>query len=222
MRDNVSIKNLLKMYIACPLGIPKIWGDIFGVAMFSVMLGLGRTLYAKIGKNINKIIILGFIGCVVCYFTAAVSNIAIIGLIACAFTGFCASMLWPGNLIVASERFPKGGVFIFALMAAGGDLGASVGPQLVGIVTDLAIENTYTVQLSYALNITPEQLGMKLGILVGMFFPLMAFLLFKNFYEMFYSFNNIIFILSSFYSKLRFYMVHLFAIVISIPDYIEI
>ena len=167
-------------YLEQALGIPKIWGDIFGVAMFSVMLGLGRTLYAKIGKNINKIIILGFIGCVVCYFTAAVSNIAIIGLIACAFTGFCASMLWPGNLIVASERFPKGGVFIFALMAAGGDLGASVGPQLVGIVTDLAIKNQKAIELASSLNLTPEQLGMKLGIFVGMLFPLAAFLLFKN------------------------------------------
>ncbi|MBO5020746.1 MAG: MFS transporter, partial [Clostridia bacterium] len=39
-------------YLEQALSIPKIWGDIFGVAMFSVMLGLGRTLYAKIGKNI--------------------------------------------------------------------------------------------------------------------------------------------------------------------------
>lgn len=165
-------------YLEQALGIPKIWGDIFGVAMFSVMLGLGRTLYAKIGKNINKIIILGFIGCVICYFTAAFVNVPIIGLIACAFTGFCASMLWPGNLIVASERFPAGGVFIYALMAAGGDLGASVGPQLVGIVTDFAIENRNLIELASSFNITPEQFGMKLGIFVGMLFPLIAFSLF--------------------------------------------
>ena len=165
-------------YLEQALSIPKIWGDIFGVAMFSVMLGLGRTLYAKIGKNINKIIILGFIGCAACYFIAAISNIAIIGLFACAFTGFCASMLWPGNLIVASERYPSGGVFIYALMAAGGDLGASVGPQLVGIVTDLAIENKKTAELALNLNLSPEQFGMKLGLLVGMLFPLAAFLLF--------------------------------------------
>lgn len=165
-------------YLEQALSIPKIWGDIFGVAMFSVMLGLGRTLYAKIGKKINKIIILGFIGCVGCYFVAAISNIAIIGLLACAFTGFCASMLWPGNLIVASERYSSGGVFIYAMMAAGGDLGASVGPQLVGIVTDFAIESPKTVELATNLNLSPEQLGMKLGLLVGMLFPLTAFLLF--------------------------------------------
>ncbi|MBP3600418.1 MAG: MFS transporter [Clostridia bacterium] len=167
-------------YLEQALGIPKIWGDIFGVAMFSVMLSLGRTLYAKIGKNINKIIILGFIGCVICYLAAAISNIAIIGLIACAFTGFCASMLWPGNLIIASDRFPAGGVFIYALMAAGGDLGASVGPQLVGIVTDLAIKNPKAIALASTLELAPEQLGMKLGLLVGMLFPLAAFLLFGH------------------------------------------
>ena len=167
-------------YLEQALGIPKIWGDIFGVAMFSVMLGLGRTLYAKIGKNINRIIILGFIGCVICYFTAAISNIAILGLIACALTGFCASMLWPGNLIVASDRFPAGGVFIYALMAAGGDLGASVAPQLVGIVTDLAIESPKAIALSNSFNLSPEQLGMKIGMLVGMLFPLAAFALFPH------------------------------------------
>lgn len=167
-------------YLEQALGIPKIWGDIFGVAMFSVMLGLGRTLYAKIGKNINKIIILGYIGCVICYFTAAISNNPIIGLIACALTGFCASMLWPGNLIIASNRFPVGGVFIYALMAAGGDLGASVGPQLIGIVTDFAIENQKLIELANSLSLAPEQLGMKLGMLVGMLFPLMAFLLFGH------------------------------------------
>ncbi len=165
-------------YLEQALGIPKIWGDIFGVALFSVMLGTGRTLYTKMGKQIEKVIILGFIGCVICYFLAAISNMAIIGLVACAFTGFCSSMLWPGNLIVASERFSKGGVFIYALMAAGGDLGASVAPQLVGIITDLSMKNSFITDLSLTLNLTPEQLGMKLGILTAMIFPLAAFLLF--------------------------------------------
>ena len=36
------------------------------------------------------------------------------------------------NLLVGSSRISMGGVFIYAMMAAGGDLGASVGPQLVG------------------------------------------------------------------------------------------
>ena len=38
-------------YIEISLGIPKTLGDIFGVALFSLTLGIGRTLYAKKGKD---------------------------------------------------------------------------------------------------------------------------------------------------------------------------
>ncbi len=161
-------------YLEKALSIPKVWGDIFGVALFAIMLGLGRSLYAKIGKNISKVLFLGAIGAALCYLIAAICNIAVIGLFACGFTGFCVSMLWPGSLIVASDRFPNGGVFIFALMAAGGDMGASIGPQLVGIVTDVVIESKAAISVAQSIGITTEQLGMKFGMLVGMLFPLIA------------------------------------------------
>ena len=166
-------------YLEQALGIPKVMGDLFGVAMFSLMLGLGRTLYSNIGKNIGKILTLGAIGAAICYFVAAVSSIPVIGLLACAFTGFCTSMLWPGNLVVASARFPQGGVFIYAMMAAGGDLGASVGPQLIGIITDAVIANPSAAAFASSLSLAPEQLGMKLGMLVGMLFPLAAIPLYR-------------------------------------------
>jgi hypothetical protein len=83
-------------------------------------------------------------------------------------------MLWPGNLIVASDRFPQGGVFIYAMMAAGGDLGASVAPQLIGIITDAAIAIPAANELARNLSLAPEQLGMKIGMLVGMLFPLVG------------------------------------------------
>ena len=123
-------------YLEQALGIPKLWGDLFGVALFSVMLGTGRTLYSKIGKNIGRVLTFGAAGAAVCYFVAAVTGVPVVGLVACALTGLCTSMLWPGSLVAASSRFPQGGVFIYALMAAGGDMGASVGPQLVGVITD--------------------------------------------------------------------------------------
>lgn len=165
-------------YLEQGMKIPKVWGDICGVALFSVMLGLGRTLYAKIGKNIKKVLLLGSLGAAVCYFATSITNNVFIGLIACGFTGFCTSMLWPGSLIVASEYFPKGGVFIFALMAAGGDLGASIGPQLIGVITDAALKNPSLLQLANTLSIQPEQLGLKLGMLTGMLFPFFAVFLF--------------------------------------------
>ena len=166
-------------YLERAMAIPKVWGDLFGVALFSVMLGLGRTLYGKIGKNIGRVLTFGAVGATLCYLLTAVSGNAIIGLLACAFTGFCTSMLWPGNLVVASGRFPAGGVFIYALMAAGGDLGASVGPQLVGVITDAVIASPEAAALAVQNGLGTGQMGMMLGMLVGMLFPLVAIPLYR-------------------------------------------
>ena len=76
--------------------------------------------------------------------------------------------------MVSSDRIPEGGVFVYAMMAAGGDLGASVGPQLVGLVTDAAIASPKAIDLAQRFSLAPDQLGMKLGLLVGMLFPLIA------------------------------------------------
>lgn len=164
-------------YLEKALDIPKVWGDIGGVMLFAAMLGLGRSLYAKMGKNVARVLLLGAIGATVCYFTAAVSNLPLLGLIACGFTGFCASMLWPGSLIVASDRFPAGGVFIYAMMAAGGDLGASIAPQLMGVVVDTVSVSYWANRMSAAIGLTSEQIGMKAGMLTTAVFPILGVLL---------------------------------------------
>ena len=161
-------------YLETSMGIDKIWGDLCGVAMFAVMLGLGRTWYAKKGKKIGSVLVLGAIGATACYIAAALTPFPIMGLLACGLTGLCTSMLWPGNLIAVTERIPTGGVFMYAMMAAGGDLGASVGPQLVGSLTDFTMANPTLMSLAETLKISPEQFGMRMGILVGAIFPLMA------------------------------------------------
>jgi len=170
-------------YIEQALGLPKVVGDICGVAMFAVTLGLGRSLYAKYGKNISKMLLICLVSTCMCYFVAAVSPVPILGLLACALCGCSTSMLWPGNLIVADERFPNGGVMLYALMAAGGDLGASVVPQILGSVTDIAIANPTIISIAEKLALTPDQLGMKLAMFVGMIFPLIGIPLYVKFYK---------------------------------------
>ena len=165
-------------YLEQALRIPKAWGDIFGTALFSARVGLGRTLYAKRGKNIERVLFFGAVGTTICYSTAVLFNVPVVGLLACALTGFCVSMLWPGNLIVASDYFPTGGVFIYAMMAAGGDLGASVGPQLVGLVADGVIAHGSSATLAQKCGLTVEQLGMKAGMLVGGAFALVAIVIY--------------------------------------------
>lgn len=167
-------------YLEGALGIPKVWGDVFGVAMFGLTLGIGRTLYAKRGKRIESVLYLGAIGATVCYLVASLSPIPLIGLLACAMTGLCTSMMWPGSLIVVADRFPAGGVFIYAIMAAGGDLGASIGPQLVGVVTDALSGSALGETLSSFFAISPEQIGMKAGLLIGSLFPLFGILVYRR------------------------------------------
>ena len=93
-------------------------------------------------------------------------------------------MLWPGSLLVASERFPASGVAVFALMAAGGDLGASIGPQLVGTVTDFAMKNEWVAELAASMQMSVDQIGMKIGLLCAIIFPLLASVLLIALYRM--------------------------------------
>ena len=161
-------------YLEGALGIPKVWGDLFGVALFALMLGVGRSLYAKRGKNVEKVLLIGASGAVVCYLVAIFSPLPIIGLIACAMTGLAASMLWPGSLIAAENRLPSSGVIVYAIMAAGGDLGASLSPQLVGIVADAVAASEYGISMATRLGFSPEVLGLKSGMLIATIFPIIA------------------------------------------------
>jgi len=176
--SELAMSQWASTYIENVLSIDKVWGDVLGVAMFGASLGLGRTLYAKYGKNLTRVLILGSVGATVCYLTAALCSVKVLGLVACALTGICVSMMWPGTLSIASERFASGGVVVFALMAAAGDSGAAVAPQLVGIVTDFVIANPALTSVAKSLSLTPDSLGLKLGMLVGMLFPLVAIFVF--------------------------------------------
>ena len=77
-------------------------------------------------------------------------------------------------------NLPGIGVAAYALMAAGGDLGASVGPQLIGVITDFSMENPWLLSLAEKLSLSPEQMGLKLGMLVGVLFPLAAIPLYRR------------------------------------------
>ena len=170
--SEVAMAQWCSGYLEAAYGIDKLLGDILGVSVFSVMLGLGRTLYGKFGKNISRFLLLGFIGASVCYLTAALSSSSAVGLIACAVTGFCVSMLWPGTLIYLAEMLPGAGVVVYALLAAGGDLGGSVAPQLMGSITDIVSESSLVMTLGLPMN--SEQLGFKFGMFAAAIFPIMG------------------------------------------------
>lgn len=169
-----AMTNWISVYMESALQVPKVMGDILGMALFAVLLGLGRTMYAKYGKNISSVLLCGMAGAVVCYLAAGVSPNPVVSMLACILTGLCTSMLWPGTLILMEERFPNPGVAAYALMAAGGDLGGSVAPQLLGVVVDTVSASGWANQMSASLSLSPEQIGMKVGMLVAALFPLIG------------------------------------------------
>jgi MFS family permease len=173
--SELAMNQWSSSYIEKALSVPKLVGDICGMAGFAAMLGIGRSLYAKYGKNILKFMLFGMAGATLCYLAAAISDNAIVGVVACALCGFCVSMLWPGNIIIVGEKFPSAGVAAYALMAAAGDLGGSVGPQLVGAIADGVVASDFASELCARLSISAEQLGMRAGLLVSALFPLLGF-----------------------------------------------
>ncbi len=164
-----TMTNWISGYMEISLGIPKEFCDIVGLALFAVLLGSTRTLYAKWGHNIWRMMFVGMIGAMLCYLTVGLVPNATVALIACVLTGCFTSMLWPGSLILMEEQMPGLGVAAYALMAAGGDLGASIAPQLMGIIVDTVANAAGQMGIAGALS--PEQLGMKSGMLVAAVFP---------------------------------------------------
>lgn len=133
--ENV-MSNWISSFMEAELNIDKAVGDILGMAMFAILLGITRISYSKWGKNICKILLVGMSGAAVCYLVAGLSSSVIPAFVACILTGVFTAMLWPGTLIMMEEKIPGVGVAAYALMAAGGDLGASVAPQLMGMIAD--------------------------------------------------------------------------------------
>ena len=181
-----AMSNWISTYMENALGIDKVVGDILGAAMFAILLGIARISYAKFGKNIIRTLLISMICAAICYITVGLAQSTAVAFIACIMTGFCTSMLWPGTLIMMEENIPNAGVAAFALMASGGDLGASLSPQLLGIVVDKVSATDFAVNLGGILNITTEQVGLKIGMLVTSVFPILGIvvvLVVRNFFN---------------------------------------
>ncbi len=169
-----SMTNWISAFLEKALGFSKTWCDLVGIALFAVLLSLVRTVYAKYGKNIYPILFFGMIASALCYMIAGFSPFTVLSLAACVLTGIFTSMLWPGTLILMEELSPRPGVAAYALLAAGGDFGASVAPQLLGITVDGVSASEWAEETGKALSLSAEQIGMRTGIITSAIFPILG------------------------------------------------
>lgn len=138
------------------LNVSKTVGDLAGPALFSVALGLSRTLYGKFGDKLNLRTSMTASGalCVISYLIMGLAPSPVISFIGMALCGFSVGLLWPGTYSMAGAKIKGGGGTMFALLALGGDIGCTSGPAVVGFVAGLFNDN------------------LEKGILVATIFPL--------------------------------------------------
>ncbi len=133
------------------LGVSKTVGDLVGPCLFAVFMGVARVFYGKKSEKLDlaKVMIGCGALCVVCYLLAALSPLPIIGLVGCALCGLSVGIMWPGTISISSQKCPRGGTAMFAFLALAGDLGAAVGPAMVGGIAD-AVGGNLKAGLLYA------------------------------------------------------------------------
>lgn len=165
-------------FMEAGIGIPKIYGDLFGTLMFALMLALGRML---IGSHISKdkvyvAMIISGVASAICFVLMAFGG-NILACIGCALAGFSISLAWPTSVSIASNKYPKAGTILFAFMAVGGDIGCSVGPYLTGLISDISIQNGWMIFGNQ--NETGLRIGLAVGIIFAIIFAIVSFVLYK-------------------------------------------
>lgn len=166
--SELAMAQWASAYAEAALGLSKTVGDLMGPCMFAVTMGISRAIYGKYGEKLNLIRFMIGSGalCVICYLLASLSSNPVMGLIGCVLCGFSVGIMWPGTISISSQKFPTGGTAMFALLAMAGDLGGSIGPAIVGKVTQRAGDNIRT--------------GMRVGLIFPVVLILMLIILSKT------------------------------------------
>lgn len=155
------------------LGVSKVVGDLLGPCLFAILMGIGRTIYGILGNKvqIERALLYSGLLCVICYLVTALAFNPFLSLLGCAVCGLSISLMWPGTFSMSAKYYPQGGVMMFGLLAIAGDVGASIGPWIAGVISDIV--QTMNGIDQYMISLSAEQIGLKAGLLVAIIFPLL-------------------------------------------------
>lgn len=159
--SELALAQWASLFTEKALGVSKAIGDVFGPCLFGVLMGVGRTVYGIYGGKVKllRVLIISSLLCICAYLLASLSQNAMISLVGCALCGLSVSLMWPGMLSFASEEFKTGGTAMFGIMAVFGDMGCSVGPWVIGFVSEFTIA-------------TGEAQALRYGVLAAVIFPI--------------------------------------------------
>lgn len=168
--SEISLAQWASAFAESALHVSKATGDLIGPCGFAIFMGLSRSLYGKFGEKVNLTVFMALSGimCLGCYLVAGITKIPVLGLISCALCGFSVGIMWPGSISISSSILKRGGTALFAFLALAGDLGGSIGPFVVGSVSQKLGDN------------------LQAGVLSGIAFPIIlvvSVLLLRNKYK---------------------------------------
>lgn len=161
-----AVAQWISFYAEEGLGVDKTSGDLIGVLTFAIFMLLSRLFFGlkKSNFNVGKALFICALLMSVVIFLSAIIPIKWVSLLLFSLSGLFVGLTWPGTYAFAGETFKTGGTVMFGLLALGGDVGCTLGPTLVGVVS--------------------EFLGVNIGVLSSIIFPLimviLTLLLLKN------------------------------------------
>ena len=134
-----SMAQWASAFTEMALGVSKTVGDLAGPCMFAAFMGVSRVMYSKKSEQIDltKAMLLSGVLCLICYLAAALSDMPTVGLAGCAICGISVGIMWPGSISLSAQKCPGGGTAMFAFLALAGDTGATIGPAIVGNISNL-------------------------------------------------------------------------------------
>ncbi len=173
----VSMSQWTSTFAESTLGLSKEIGDLVGLCLFALLLGSARAIF---GAWKGKFPLLEAMGggaliCVFCYLVAALSPWPLASLIACILCGLGSGLLWPGSVVNGANHFPLAGASLFALLAAGGNVGSALGPYLIGLTADIA--PTLVKVAPWLAGLSEQEAALRSGMLVGTIFPILMVVL---------------------------------------------
>lgn len=141
--SEISMAQWASAFVESGIGLSKTFCDLAGPCLFAITMGICRVFYGKFGHKVNLMnFMLGSgILCFFCYLLASLSQNPVVALVGCIFCGMSVGIMWPGTLSISSKKIPSGGTAMFALLAMAGDLGGSIGPSTVGMISQSAGDN---------------------------------------------------------------------------------
>ncbi|MBE6631512.1 MAG: MFS transporter [Ruminococcaceae bacterium] len=119
------------------LNVSKTVGDLTGPLTFAVLMGSSRIIYYRFSAKLSpeKYMLACCLLCLSSYLLISLSPFPWLSLLGCALCGWSVGVMWPGTYSIAAKKL-HGGTAMFAFLALAGDLGCSVGPAIVGHVSE--------------------------------------------------------------------------------------